>query len=307
MKKPTSSAFLYLFVVVSLALLCPVLLHGQNKTAEYVGADACKDCHETESVSYLKTIHAKKAISRSPAASQGCESCHGPGSAHAQQGGGKGVGGMVSFAKSEPPDKKSAACLRCHENSKALDSWRMGTHAARGVSCTDCHAGHSGNRSSLKAREPNLCLDCHKQVASQINRQSHHPIQEGKVKCTDCHSPHGGYGRTMLRADSKTDLCLTCHQELRGPFPFEHPPVAENCITCHQPHGSNHENLLTRKSPQLCQGCHTTGLGHTSRAYTAQHGFAGNATANKNKFFAQGCLNCHGDIHGSNRSPQFLR
>jgi hypothetical protein len=59
--------------------------------------------------------------------------------------------------------------------------------------------------------------------------------------------------------------------------------------------------------PQLCESCHNIGAGHTSRAYTKQHGFLGEATANKNKFFARGCLNCHGNIHGSNRAPMFLR
>ena len=307
MKKPILTAFLSLFVVVSLAVLHPPIACGQSKTTAYVGSDACKDCHEPYYASYVKTVHAKKAIPGSPAASQGCESCHGPGAAHVEQGGGKGAGDLIAFHRDEPPERKSATCLNCHGDDKGLFSWETGAHQTRGVSCTDCHTGHSGGRTHLKSREVDLCISCHKQVRNQISRQSRHPIQEGKVMCSSCHSPHGTFAKMMLRTDSKTELCFTCHQEKRGPFAFEHAPVTENCSICHQAHGSNHENLLARKMPQLCQACHNTGVGHTSRAYTVQHGFDGNATAQKNKFFAQGCVNCHGNVHGSNRSPQFLR
>jgi DmsE family decaheme c-type cytochrome len=307
MKKPISIICLCSFAFILLVMLYVPSARGQEKVPAYVGIDACKDCHEAQYATYAKSIHAKKAIPGSPAASQTCESCHGPGGAHVEQGGGKGAGGLTSFGKGESAEIKSAPCLSCHGDSKALNSWKMGEHKARGVACGDCHAVHSNSRHYLKSREPALCVTCHKEVRNQIGRQSHHPITEGKVKCTDCHQPHGSFGKAMLRADSVADLCYKCHQEKRGPYAFEHPPVAENCAICHQPHGSNRDNLLTNKAPQLCQACHNTGLGHTSRAYTLQHSFSGNATAQKNKFFAQGCLNCHGDIHGSNRSPQFLR
>ncbi len=306
MKKPTSSAVFCFFVLVSLAVLAAPPARGQDKAPAYVGVEACKDCHDVQYGTYAKSIHAKNAIPGSPGASQGCESCHGPGGAHVEGGGGAGVGGLRSFGPRESAELKSAPCLGCHGDSKALNFWDMGAHKSRGVACTDCHSLHTGRR-MLKNPEPSLCLPCHREVRTQINRQSHHPIAEGKVKCTDCHQPHGAFGKKMLRADSTPDLCYTCHQEKRGPFAFEHPPVAENCATCHQVHGSNHDYLLQAKPPQLCQACHNTGLGHTSRAYTLQHGFGGSATGNKNKFFAQGCLNCHGDIHGSNRSDLFLR
>jgi DmsE family decaheme c-type cytochrome len=307
MKKPTSSAVFCFFVLASFALLFAPPVRAQGSAPAYVGEDACKDCHDAQFGTYMKSIHAKKAVPGSPASSQACESCHGPGGDHVEKGGGKGVGGLTSFGPGESAEKKSAPCLACHGDTKALNFWDGGTHKAREVACTDCHTAHSGRRTLLKNPEPFLCLPCHKEVKNRINRQAHHPIIEGKVKCTDCHLPHGASGKYLLRADSVPDLCYKCHQEKRGPFAFEHPPVAENCITCHEPHGSNHNNLLQEKPPQLCQACHATGLGHTSRAYTVQSGFGGNATGNKNKFFAQGCLNCHGNIHGSNRSPQFLR
>ncbi len=308
MKKCTVLSVFCVFPLMALLFLLPLPpAYGQEKEPAYVGMEACKDCHEDYYKSYEKSIHGKKAIPNSPAASQGCESCHGPGGLHVEKGGGKGVGGLITFNKSQPPDRKSAMCQKCHENSKELGEWKMSRHDRAQVSCDSCHAVHSTSRRNLKSREPYLCLTCHKDVRNQVNRQSRHPIQEGKIKCSDCHTPHGSFGNKMLKADSETELCFKCHQEKRGPFGFEHPPVVEKCATCHQPHGSNHNNLLVSKVPQLCQACHTTGLGHASRAYTQQHSFGGTATAGKNKFFAQGCLNCHGNIHGSNRSPQFLR
>ena len=309
MHKPIKVLMLCFFSLFAFSLLCFVPdLRGQTKISDYVGAEACKDCHPDYFTSYAKTIHAKKAIPGSPGAGAACESCHGPGGKHVADGGGKGS--IVSFNRQESPAKKAAMCLACHDSTQELTFWDMGKHKTMGVSCDVCHTAHSPTmyvRHSLKAPESVLCLPCHKDVRSQMMRQSRHPIQEGKIKCSDCHAVHGGFGPKMIKADSDTDLCYKCHTEKRGPFAFEHPPVAENCATCHQAHGSNHTNLLKSRVPQLCQACHDTGLGHNSLALTGQHGFMGNATANKNRFFAQGCLNCHGNIHGSNRSPTFER
>lgn len=47
-----------------------------------------------------------------------CENCHGPGKAHAEAGGGKGVGGMITFAKNDktPVEQRNQPCLTCHTN-----------------------------------------------------------------------------------------------------------------------------------------------------------------------------------------------
>jgi DmsE family decaheme c-type cytochrome len=291
------------FMMLSISSI-PGKGYGGDDKDQYVGADACKECHESNYKSYAKSIHGKKAWG-SPAATAGCEACHGPGGQHVDKGGGNT--GIISFDKKTASAIKVAACLRCHDDSEELLSWKMGEHGKAGLSCDSCHMVHTGATVALKSAETELCVSCHKDVRNQVNRQSHHPIMEGKVKCSDCHSPHGGVNRMMLKNDSGPELCYGCHQEKRGPYAFEHAPVAEKCGSCHEPHGSNHNNLLTSKVPQLCQGCHNLGLGHTSKAYTVQHGFGGNATSDKNKFFAQACVNCHGDIHGSNRSPWFLR
>jgi DmsE family decaheme c-type cytochrome len=278
----------------------------ESKGGDYAGSEACVGCHDKQAQALSKSVHWKKAVKGSPMNDQGCESCHGPGAAHVQAGGGKGVGGLMTFAKNEPAAGKSEACLRCHEDSKELVSWNLGRHKTMDVSCDSCHAVHAGGKHLVKASEPSLCLTCHTEVRNQLNRQSHHPVREGKVRCTDCHTPHGGFGEKMIRADSTADLCYKCHADKRGPFAFEHPPVVENCLTCHQVHGSNHDNLLTAKPPRLCQACHTNS-GHNNRPYSFQNSFSGSATGSKPRFIAKGCVNCHGNIHGSNRSEFFER
>ena len=60
---------------------------GTQKTAPpaaqpgYVGSDTCVACH-TEGESLKGTPHAQAKNPRTPAATHGCESCHGPGQAH---------------------------------------------------------------------------------------------------------------------------------------------------------------------------------------------------------------------------------
>jgi DmsE family decaheme c-type cytochrome len=169
-------------------------------------------------------------------------------------------------------------------------------------------------KSYLKAREPDLCFGCHRNIRAQFNKQSHHPVKEGFVgrqalKCSSCHNPMGTFDiKAMIKADSVNDLCYRCHAEKRGPYAFEHPPVPENCLNCHEVHGSNHSRLLTRKVPLLCQSCHdAVGSSHPTRPYTNLHSFLGTATQNKNRFFGRSCLNCHGNIHGSSLVPTFQR
>ncbi|HWH69351.1 MAG TPA: cytochrome c3 family protein, partial [Candidatus Sulfotelmatobacter sp.] len=143
---------------------------------------------------------------------------------------------------------------------------------------------------------------------SQANRQSHHPIREGKVSCTDCHDPHGGFGAKMIKADNVNELCFKCHADKRGPYMWEHPPVEENCMTCHTAHGSNHTKLLVRKGPNLCQSCHDW-TQHPGGAYTASGNFTNGAPAKQ--LVARNCLNCHNNVHGSNgpatRGLRFVR
>jgi DmsE family decaheme c-type cytochrome len=68
---------------------------------------------------------------------------------------------------------------------------------------------------------------------------------------------HGSTNVKLLKAGTTIDeSCVSCHAEKRGPYLWEHAPVAESCVTCHDPHGSNNDRMLVAKQPYLCQRCH---------------------------------------------------
>ena len=290
----------WLFSLFIFSLLVSVTVIFQQSAAaddDYAGIDVCRACHQKNYDNYLKSTHSKAAIPGNPANKNACESCHGPGLAHVQKAGAKGTG-MIAFTKKDDPEVKQARCLACHQDSKAVPFWDLSRHKVNGISCSDCHSGHSGTKNNLKMAEPALCFTCHASIRAQANKQSHHPLKEGLMKCTQCHDQHGGSGPKMMKADTANELCFKCHAEKRGPFLWEHPPVAENCLTCHVPHGSNHGKLLSSKPPLLCQSCHDA-TRHPGTIYTRFETFPGSATSGKNRMIARGCLNCHTNIHGS--------
>lgn len=265
--------------------------------ASYVGTKVCLGCHTTQNNTFSHTLMGRLLT-------QGklqCESCHGPGSEHAKLGGGRGVGGIISFRKddtSRTAEENNAICLGCHERGDRT-YWNGSTHETRGLACTNCHTIMQAvsRKFQLKtAFEPDTCFQCHKDRRAQMFRSSHMPLREGKMVCSDCHNPHGSFTQAMLRADSVNDNCYKCHAEKRGPFLFEHLPVRENCLNCHDPHGSVNEFLLKVSRQRLCATCHGFGHGLNSGPLAVQS-------------MGRSCQNCHNAVHGSNdpSGPLFHR
>ncbi len=114
--------------------------------------------------------------------------------------------------------------------------------------------------------------------------------------CSDCHNAHGSTSDFLLKENTVTETCYACHTEKRGPFLWEHPPVQENCALCHNPHGSTQDRLLKVRTPFLCQQCHADRF-HPSTLYDGSGIPPLGAQA---RLLAEGCLNCHYFIHGSN-------
>ena len=61
--------------------VAPAATQKPTGPAKYVGDKSCLGCHE-EQAGYERSPHHWAADPRTPAAKQGCETCHGPGSLH---------------------------------------------------------------------------------------------------------------------------------------------------------------------------------------------------------------------------------
>src|SRR6185436_12713193 len=223
----------------------------------YVGAAKCLECHEEQGEKLKGTPHAQAKNPRSPAATQGCESCHGPGQAHVDD---DAKGHIRKFAQMKPAETNQA-CLTCHNRGNHA-AWEGSAHDRRDLSCTTCHSVHhpkSLEHQFVKATETALCASCHRvQVTKTERAVAHMPVREGKMTCSSCHNPHGSISnvKNLKVGSSISETCMSCHTEMRGPMLWEHAPVKESCTTCHDPHGSSNDRMLVVRMPMLCQRCH---------------------------------------------------
>ena len=279
---------------------------AQQPAAGYVGEETCLTCHEDKKKGYEGSPHSHVRNPRTPAAKQGCESCHGPGQAHVDSGGDKT---KIKNPKVMAPRDVSALCESCH-NRGTHEYWDSSKHNARNLSCVTCHGVHEykSEKFQLKAASvQETCVQCHRTEVNKVHRSSHMPVGDmngNKMECTTCHNPHGSQNVRMLKTgDSIVEACTSCHAEKRGPFLWEHPIGRENCLTCHDPHGSNNERMLVAKLPMLCQRCHVSSR-HPATMYDQKQ-----LNSASNRVVGRSCVNCHTMVHGSNHpsGKSFLR
>ena len=260
----------------------------------YVGAETCVGCHENYDTTVTPTKHGFKANERTPMAQRGCESCHGPGEAHASDP--ENVK-PIQFPK-VAANVANGQCQSCHNRGEhAL--WDGSQHENRNIKCIDCHRVHSSEGPTLmRAKTQQLtCARCHQSITNKQQRFNHMPVREGKMTCASCHNVHGSVNVKLLRTGTTVDQsCTSCHTEKRGPFLWEHAPVVDSCTTCHDSHGSNNDRMLQAKVPFLCQRCHVT----SRHPPTVYEGVTLQNSSNANKIYGKACANCHQQVHGSN-------
>ena len=281
-----------LVVVALVALACAGVWRasapeGRHRVApiegagKALGAAACLECHESFGQHHVQS-----------AAHEDCESCHGPGELHVHD----VLAPSIRFPSNDD-------CLACHAAaSRTLADWHGSDHAEAQLICSDCHATHDREPKLLRAPtdldttllrhaspSTKACASCHPAVVAELGLPSHHPVKEGMLDCIDCHDAHGA---SEARLGLPTQACAGCHQEVMGPWVFEHAPVNEDCGTCHVPHGAVADGLLEVSEPAACISCHTlaeSGAVHQPWAFTTP------------------CTDCHGAVHGSYTDPHLRR
>lgn len=168
----------------------------------------------------------------------------------------------------------SNACRGCHADLAA--SFFRNAHFKTSVDaevpfekkgCESCHGpgrAHiegKGDKSKiiafsrLSAKETlDNCLQCHsKQISRANSRRSSHTTAD--VACNSCHNIHKAATPKQLLAKPQTELCYTCHANIRAQFsmPVKH-RVNEGfmqCSDCHNPHGADAPTWRMSARPRM--------------------------------------------------------
>src|SRR5436190_960962 len=120
-----------MWIAVACVIACGALFGVQRSLAQapqapppgYVGSDTCVTCHTDKTDSLKGTPHAQAKNPRSPEATQGCESCHGPGQAHVDD---DAKGHIRKFAKTASVEINQT-CLTCHNRGNHA-GWEGSAH-----------------------------------------------------------------------------------------------------------------------------------------------------------------------------------
>ncbi|OGX06421.1 MAG: hypothetical protein A2Z88_07105 [Omnitrophica WOR_2 bacterium GWA2_47_8] len=173
--------------------------------------------------------------------------CHGPGSAHVDNGGGKGNDDIIN------PRKNPEICFSCHLDKKTQFRLPYRHPVLEGkMSCSDCHDLHGSEAkpwTTTKMEGVNeACFKCHQDQEGPFVYE-HAAMREG---CATCHKVHGSINNKMLVAKD-ANLCLRCHGQ--SDYPNMGLPAGTHtnrlgratCWSggCHEhPHGSNFSNIF---------------------------------------------------------------
>ncbi len=179
-----------------------------------------------------------------------CEACHGPGSKHVEQGGGRGVAIVV--------DKSAELCGKCHvrgDNMSAIPSkggfirhheqyQELKNGGMSALDCTTCHDPHKAVHEGATNPEghPGIikkCEDCHAEESEEFIGSI---MQKDGVTCTDCHMPkvtksainvsdyEGDVNTHIFRIDTRADakMFTTDGKSANGYLTLEY-----TCLKCH--------------------------------------------------------------------------
>ena len=283
---------------------------GAASGAEYVGSAVCEGCHEDIFNAFQKNPHhVVETDEHRGFQNNACESCHGPGSKHAESLNAADIRQPAKLA----PGETARICLTCHLNEPTNIGRINSSHAKNQVSCVTCHSIHKNGPEGLVVRKfpdiNRLCADCHLAVWASFQKPYKHPLPEGAMSCVDCHNPHGSILPFSIRTVNANEPgCFKCHGDKRGPFVFEHAPIRlAGCPACHQPHGSANPRMLTRAQVRfVCLECHAN-LPLPTPPLNGTLGTVPPSLHDLRSARFQNCNLCHQKVHGSNVNRDFFK
>ena len=119
----------------------PQRLADPTSGSTYVGSETCKGCHEDQFKNIEASPHYRTNLPKIRGEEvHGCESCHGPGSAHVEGGGDKT---KIFTFKGARPEEITKRCMTCHEANPEQREFMRSTHNENGITCTILSLGAS--------------------------------------------------------------------------------------------------------------------------------------------------------------------
>jgi hypothetical protein len=182
----------------------------------------------------------------------GCESCHGPGSAHSAALGANGR--LLVRPELLTPSREVMLCARCHDsylgngtvvNGQPLNA--LDEFPPPGISRAAFLADHvTRNGPDVGDYWPDFTHAMHNQMhASDFLRAKHYRNARELVSCSSCHDVHGGTGfdHGLIADPDATDspLCMTCHAgqiastavHTEAVLGVAHGGFFASCVECH--------------------------------------------------------------------------
>jgi hypothetical protein len=258
------------------AQLLPVGQQGATR----VGSEECGRCHGAQAAAPLTDVHTGFVATTHAKVGVGCESCHGPGSAHVASNGDKTK--ILTF----PFVMEAAVCSQCH--AAVHQEWTLSKHddqvtepAERGEPCANCHNA--------------LFRVAVNELGRPAGERTSYSVNKNTASCAVCHNPHTKTGNLtdegkdvqLRHAVFNADTSLVDP----GSPPAEYTKFNQVCATCHNGRGVDPSDAALQKStsrPSM----------HDSNQYNMLAGFGGvdegNPIRSQAHFNAPGqCSTCH--------------
>lgn len=293
-----------------------------EEKATYVGTDTCLKCHAKVAKNWAMTVHRRTLFNSDPA-KKGCEACHGPGSAHVDNGGDPEK--IVRLDKLSP-SASATVCMKCHSQ-EHVTLWRTSLHARSKLTCTNCHDTHGPDPATLTKDIANANLQLEgltrsikdAEMASDIAAPGSKEKADANARAAELKAERDTLlkdlkgNQTLFERTTEPYVCYNCHktQKAQGNLPSHH-PIKEGkmkCSDCHNPHGGPSGMLREESVSETCFRCHAEKLGpyvynhppvtEDCTICHAPHGSVNNNLLVQPESFL--CLKCHPGPHGGTR------